>query len=274
MYPNKVFLGLTLYDICLCAGIILCFILFGYLADKQGVRRKIQSFALMCGVAAVTLGYGSAVLFQALYNIKSLGRFEINEGTGATFYGGLIGGLAVFLALYFGIGWKIFDENAHAKAFFAVADSAVPGIALAHSLGRVGCLMAGCCHGARCDAWYCIEMWGNHGFQKYVPTQLFEAIFLMLLFGFLVLRSLDKSGYCLPVYLSVYAVWRFIIEYARADYRGDTFVEALTPSQLIACILFAVGIGMFFIEKYLKARFPFTPVTQGKATEKKDEETK
>ena len=83
MYPYKVFLGLTLYDICLCAGIILCFVVFGWLADKQGVRRKIQSFSLMCGVAAVTLGYGSAVLFQALYNIKTLGRFEINESTGA-----------------------------------------------------------------------------------------------------------------------------------------------------------------------------------------------
>lgn len=274
MYPYKVFLGLTLYDICLCAGIILCFVVFGWLADKQGVRRKIQSFSLMCGVAAVTLGYGSAVFFQALYNIKTLGRFEINESTGATFYGGLIGGVAVFLALYFGIGWKIFSDNSHARAFFAVADSAVPGIALAHSLGRLGCLCAGCCHGARCDAWYGIEMWGNYGFDKYVPTQLFEAIFLMLLFGFLLLRSLEKSGYCLPAYLSVYAVWRFVIEYARDDYRGDTFIEALTPSQLIACILFAVGIGMFFVEKYLKARFPFTPVTVQKATEKKDEEDK
>ena len=275
MYPYKVFLGLTLYDICLCAGIIACFFIFGTLCDKQGVKRKIQNFALMCGVAAVTLGYGSAVLFQALYNIKSLGRFEINEGTGATFYGGLIGGVIVFLALYFGIGWKIFNENAHARAFFAIADSAVPGIAFAHSIGRLGCLFAGCCHGAVCDAWYCIKMWGNHGYTTYVPTQLFEAIFLMLLFGFLLLQSLDKKGYCLPIYLSAYAVWRFVIEYARADYRGDTFIEVLTPSQLIACILFAVGIGLFFVEKYLKKRFPFTPVTIEKSAdkaEKKDED--
>ena len=271
MYPYKVFLGLTLYDICLCVGIVSCFFIFGKLADKQGVRRRIQSFALMCGVGAVTLGYGSAVLFQALYNIKSLGRFEISQSTGATFYGGLIGGVAVFLALYFGIGWKIFDGNAHAKAFWAIADSAVPGIAFAHSIGRLGCLFAGCCHGAVCDAWYCIPMWGNHGYARYVPTQLFEAIFLMLLFGYLLQRSLNKSGYCLPVYLFVYAHWRFVIEYARGDYRGDTFVEALSPSQLIACILFVVGIALIFVEKYLKKRFPFTPVQMEKSAEKKDE---
>ena len=87
MYPGKIIFGLTLYDICLCAGIIACFFIFGALADKQGVRRRIQSFAIICGVAAVTLGYGSAVLFQALYNIKSLGKFVITENTGATFYG-------------------------------------------------------------------------------------------------------------------------------------------------------------------------------------------
>ena len=274
MYPGKVFLGLALYDICLCLGIVLCFVLFGYLADKQGVKAKIQRFAILCGVAAVTLGYGSAVLFQALYNIKTLGAFVIDQNTGATFYGGLIGGVLTFLLLYFGIGWKIFSDNSHARAFFAIADSAVPGIALAHSVGRIGCLMAGCCHGALTDAWYGIEMWGNHGYEKYVPTQLFEAIFLLLLFGFLLLRSLTKSGYCLPVYLSVYAIWRFVIEYARDDYRGDTFIDVLTPSQLIACVLFALGVGLVFIEHYLKKRFPYTPKKQNDRAENKDDTAK
>ncbi len=255
MYPHKVFLGLTLYDICLCVGIVLCFIIFGYLCDKHKVRRKIQSFAIMCGAGAVVLGYCSAVLFQALYNIKSLGRFEINEETGATFYGGLIGGVAVFLLLFFGIGRFYYKDNSHAKAFFAIADSAVPGIALAHSLGRIGCLTAGCCHGARTNAWYGIEMWGDMGFTKYVPVQLFEAIFLLFLAAFLFLRSHSRQGLCLPLYLSVYGVWRFVVEYIRADYRGDIFIEALTPSQLIAIILTAVGIGLIFAERYLIKRF-------------------
>ncbi len=255
MYPYPVFLGLTLYDIFLCVGIIVCFLVFGWLADKQGVRRQIQSFAMTVGIFAVGLGYGSAVLFQALYNIKSLGRFEITAGTGATFYGGLIGGVLTFLAIYFGVGHFKYKDGAHARAFFAVADSAMPGIAIAHALGRVGCLFAGCCHGGLTDAWFGIEMYGNMGFAKYVPTQLFEALFLLCLFGFLTLRAIDKKGYCLSIYLCVYAVWRFCIEFARGDYRGNTFVEALSPSQLVACILFAAGIGVFFLEGYIKKRF-------------------
>ena len=254
MYPYPIFLGLTLYDICLCVGVIACFILFGVLADRAGVRRKIQNFAMSCGIVAVGLGYGSAVLFQALYNIKTLGRFEINESTGATFYGGLIGGVLVFLAVYFGVGHYKYADRAHAKAFWSIADCAVPGIALAHSIGRIGCLFAGCCHGKLTGAWYGIEMHGNMGVSKYVPTQLFEAIFLIFLFGFLLIRALDKKGYCLPIYLSAYALWRFCIEFLRGDYRGNTFVEALSPSQLVACILFVLGIGVFFLERYTKTR--------------------
>ncbi len=254
MYPFPVFLGLTLYDIFLCAGIITCFLVFGWLADRHRIRRKIQSFAMMCGVAAVALGYCSAVLFQALYNIKSLGRFEISVSTGATFYGGLIGGVLVFLALYFGVGYFKYEDRSHVKVFFGIADSAVPGIVIAHSLGRIGCLFAGCCHGELTSAWYGIEMYGNMGHGKYVPTQLFEAIFLLCLFGFLLIRSLDRRTFCLPIYLCVYAVWRFCIEFWRGDYRGDTFVDALSPSQLIACILFLVGVGTFFLEGYIEKR--------------------
>jgi prolipoprotein diacylglyceryltransferase len=40
----------------------------------------------------------------------------------------------------------------------------------------------------------------------------------------------------------VYGVWRFVIENLRADYRGNTFVEWLTPSQLTALVLIVVGV--------------------------------
>lgn len=254
MYPYKIFLGLTLYDICLCLGLIACFFVFGFLADRHRTKRKIQNFALICGCGAIIVGYGSAVFFQALYNIKSLGEFVINANTGATFYGGLIGGVAMFLALYFGVGCFRFEDASHAKAFFDIADSAVPSIVIAHALGRIGCLTAGCCHGAKTSAWYGIMMHGNLGYAKYVPVQLFEAIFLLLLFAFLFIRSMDKKGYCLPIYLCVYAVWRFAVEFIRGDYRGNTLIDALSPSQLIACILFFIGIGLLFFEKHIRAR--------------------
>ncbi len=259
MYPYEIFLGLSLYDICMCLGIIVCFYVFGYLADKHKIKRKIQNFAMLCGLGAIAIGYGSAVLFQAIYNIGSRGSFEITDDTGATFYGGLIGGVLSFLLIYFGIGYFKYDDRSHVRVFFGIADSAVPGILIAHSLGRVGCLMAGCCHGAQTDAWYGIEHFEyvkNTGQYvsagKFIPVQLFEAVFLLFLFGFLFIRSMDKKNYCLPIYLCVYSVWRFAVEFIRGDYRGSIFTDLLTPSQFISCILFAVGIGVFFLEKNVR----------------------
>lgn len=253
MFPYPVVFGLTMYDILLCAGIVVAFLIFSILADKHKIKVKVQRFAILCGAVAVVLGYGSAVLFQALYNIKSRGEFVINGETGATFYGGLVGGVVVFILLFFGVGGFVFKDNRHAKDFFKIANSAIPGIVLGHALGRFGCLFAGCCHGAPTDAWYGINMLVSKGSElvwvKFVPIQLFEAIFLLLLFAFLITFSLLKKELILPFYLIIYGIWRFVIEYFRGDYRGDTFIEVLSPSQLIACILIVVGIALIFIEK-------------------------
>ena len=250
MYPNEIFLGLTLYDICLCIGIAACFAAFGILSDKIKTPAKNQTFAAFCGVFGVALGYGSAVLFQAFYNIKERGKFIIDGETGATFYGGLIGGAAVFLAIYFIWGHFKFKDNSHVRYFFPVANVAAACIALAHAIGRLGCLFAGCCHGPRTHAWYGIMMHGTEGYHKYVPTQLMEAIFLLMLFGFLTIQlfAAKKSACNLPSYLIFYGIWRFFIEYLRADYRGDTVVDWLTPSQFTAIIMVLVGIELIFVE--------------------------
>jgi phosphatidylglycerol:prolipoprotein diacylglycerol transferase len=253
MYPQKIFLGLTLYDILICIGIVVCFGVFGHLADKRALKGRLQNFALISGGVSIALGIGSAILFQALYNIKSNGGFEISESTGATFYGGLIGGVAAFLAIYFSFGGVVFgktdDKDYHKKHFFDIASCGIPAVVIAHAFGRLGCLTAGCCHGAQTNAWYGIMMYGTAGYAKYVPVQLFEAIFLFALFGFLFMRAREGKGYHLSLYMAIYGAWRFCAEIARADYRGSIGIDALTPSQLIA-ILMAVGaLAVFALEK-------------------------
>ncbi len=256
MCPSFKILGLDLYSIAICIGIILCFGAFSILVDKRKIPVRVQKLAIFAGMLAIIVGYASAVLVQALYNIKSLGRFELNLSTGATFYGGLIGGVLFFLLIYFGIGHFIFKESIHGKSFFSIASSAVPGIAIAHCLGRIGCLTAGCCHGRLTDAWYGIMMWGSEGYAKYVPVQLFEAVFLLILFAFLFIRAYKGGQYGLSLYLIIYGVWRFFLEYIRGDFRGDTFISFFTPSQLTALLLISVGFAVIAIEKYFyKVKF-------------------
>ena len=130
-----------------------------------------------------------------------------------------------------------------------MAASAIAAVPIAHSLGRIGCLTAGCCHGAKTDAWYGIMMHGGEGYAKYVPTQLFEAIFLLLLFAVLFINAYRGGRYNLPIYMAGYGAWRFIIEYVRDDYRGSIGTDLVTPSQLIAILMILGAVGVFFLEK-------------------------
>ncbi len=253
MYPNEILLGLDLYSIFLCVGIFVCILTFGWLADRLYLSAKLQRFCFICALFAIPLGYGSAVLFQAFYNFMDGDEFSISANTGATFYGGLIGGAAVFLLIYFvagRVGRYKFEDGYHVRNFFGVSSCAAASIAVAHACGRLGCLMAGCCHGSLTDKWYGIYMHGSEGYAKYVPIQLFEAIFLFILFAALVLLVFKKKTYNLPLYMIIYGAWRFFIEYARADERGKTVVSFLSPSQLIAIIMILGGVGLLIFERY------------------------
>ncbi|MBQ8141396.1 MAG: prolipoprotein diacylglyceryl transferase [Clostridia bacterium] len=252
MYPYDILPGIDLYLIFLCVAVISAIVVYRIMADKLKIEAKLQNLCIFTAVAAIIGGYYSAVFFQALYNIKKYGKFIINSNTGATFYGGLIGGAVIFLLIYFIAGKYMFPQKEHISRFFDIADIAACSISIAHSFGRIGCLMAGCCHGKTTTAWFGINMLVDGRMQKVIPTQAFEAVFLILLFVYLISRIKDKETYCLQIYMCVYGVWRFMIEYLRDDYRGSTFIEVLTPSQLTAVLMVIAGIALIFLQRKLK----------------------
>ena len=151
----------------------------------------------------------------------------------------------------------IFKDKIHTKNFFPIANIAAASISVAHAFGRLGCLMAGCCHGAETDAWYGVYF--VYYEIKAVPIQLFEAIFLFLMAGaafyaYFKCRKRPHFPTLFPCYLIVYGVWRFFIEFARADDRGQTIIPFLTPSQLIAVLLIGVGIGYLIVWYIIKSK--------------------
>ena len=247
MYTDPVFLGMTLYDIFLLVGIVAVFFVADKMTVKLGFSVALQRIVIVGAFLSVVLGYGSAVLFQAFYNYMDSGVFEIASNTGATFFGGLIGGVAVFLIVWFFIAGRFCkDKDEPKKRFFDILDIAACCVPLAHAFGRIGCLFGGCCHGAPTEEWYGIEMHTEtYGYQKVVPVQLFEAIFLFLLAAALIALFIknrgDKKFPLAIAYCFAYGLWRFFIEYARADDVGATVVSFLSPSQLVAILLILAG---------------------------------
>ena len=254
MYPYDIIpgTGINLYVICLGLAAVAAVLSFRKLADVAGLSAKVQNMSVYTAVLAIVLGYGSAVLFQSFYNMLAEGVFSIDSKTGSTFYGGLIGGVVAFIAIYFIWGKFKFDDDTYKKEFSGVVNVAPAAITLAHSIGRIGCLMAGCCYGSRTESWCGITM-KSLGY-KVIPTQLFEALFLLLLFLVIAYRIYGKKNFNMPIYMVGYGFWRFFVEFLRADDRGETIVSFLSPSQLIAIIMMIAGVALFFLQKRLLAK--------------------
>ena len=271
--------GISLYEIFIVVGVIAAIVLFRILADRRNLPAKLQNLILIGAVVSFIVGYFFAVLFQAIYDIAERGAFIIDKNTGATFYGGFIGGAACMLLIYFIGGYLLFKKqnNEHLRWFPSFVNIAAACVPLAHGFGRIGCLFGGCCYGMETDAWFGIPMdigTMDHVYVKVVPTQLFEAIFLFALAAFLIWRNWKGKGFCLPAYLIGYGVWRFLIEYLRDDDRGQTFLSFLTPSQLTAVVLVLIGcalIAAYFIIVHKKGKAIFEPPLPVGKIEKKSE---
>lgn len=252
VYPNDIIFGMGLYEICVMAAMLVGLFLADRMATKSGFSVALQRHLIFAIVTAVIVGFFGAILFQAVYDWIATGEFSLRSGM--TFYGGLIFGAAAFLAFWFLVGrcFKLQEETV--KKFPDLANIAGCVLPLVHGIGRLGCFFAGCCHGAETTAWYGVEMDG----VKVVPLQLFEALFLFAISGalfalYLYRKKRDRQGlHTFPIYLITYGVWRFFIEYARADDRGQTIVPFLTPSQLVALLMIGIGIAycaVWFIQK-------------------------
>ena len=270
MFPKPILFGtMGLYDILLVVAIIFCM----FAADRMAIMRKfsvkLQKVLVIGFMAAIALGLFGTVFFQAVYNWIETGVFVINKDTGMTFYGGFIFGVTFFLVVWFGLGKLWCKDGEPKKQFGTIADMAACLIPFAHGLGRLGCLFAGCCHGADTDKWYGITHYAMTtsgeliSLGTKVPVQLFEALFLFALSAVLCWLFFVKFGRenkgrfpLLPIYAIGYGVWRFFIEFARADERGETIISALSPSQLIAVIMIIAGIAYLCVWYFTRKKDP------------------
>lgn len=164
--------------------------------------------------------------------------------SGGVFYGGLI--LAVVVALVYirRIGLPLWTTT----------DVFAPGIALGHVVGRFGCLFAGCCFGKPTTLPWGITFHDtfaatNVGTPLGVPlhpTQLYEAGAELIIL--VILLVTERKGRPYPgrtfwLYMLLYSVSRFIIEFYRGDDRGNP-IGTLSTSQLISVLLAPLAIAM------------------------------
>ena len=242
------FLALPTYGVLLVTGIALGIALAGKRATAAGLPgEKVADLAfwvVLWGLvgAKVLLLVTSPSYLTSLANLWWLLR------SGGVFYGGFIGAaIAAYVLL-----------RRYRIPFRRAADALAPSLALGHAFGRLGCFAAGCCYGAACG-----QPWGvtfTHPLAHSIsgtplhvplhPTQLYEAAFNLANYGLLawLYKRRPAPGTVLSVYLMVYGVGRFAIEYFRGDAdRGFVLGGMLSTSQAIAIAMVVVGAVLLFM---------------------------
>jgi phosphatidylglycerol:prolipoprotein diacylglycerol transferase len=248
MYPVLIRLGpftIHTYGFLIAVG----FLIGLWLAVRQGKKEgipvnKILDLGFYILLAAII---GSRLFFILInfnhYSQNPADIFKIWEG-GLVFYGGVL--LALPTAVWYvkknGIGiWK-------------TADIFAPSIAIGHVFGRLGCLAAGCCYGRTAETlpWGIVftdpECLAPTNLLLH-PTQLYESAGELL--NFLILITLRKyksfNGQLFMMYLILYAVLRFFVEFFRGDVARGFLISHLSVSQGISILMFLAGIAGLMI---------------------------
>ncbi|MDO4477564.1 MAG: prolipoprotein diacylglyceryl transferase [Lachnospiraceae bacterium] len=244
-------LKIPAYGTMLALGLVLANV-FG-LALMKKLKMDTDNVFILEGYMLLGAIFGA----KALYLITAASSIDWSRMTdlaylkmvmngGFVFYGGLIGGiLGVLLA---GRIHKI-----DVVAYIRVGIIFVP---LAHAIGRVGCTLAGCCYGIPYDgpgALIYPELSGAIPGIPLFPVQLVEAGGLLIIFAInLTLFLKMRFRYTLELYLILYLLMRFGLEYLRYDaIRGAA--AGLSTSQWISLVI-AAGLIVRFVVMWVRRR--------------------
>lgn len=244
MYP-KIFGIINTYGLCIAIGVLLCLFIFDKFSKYKNLDKKFIDFVEFLAIFAISFGILFASLFQGFYNWIDKGVFDLS---GMTFIGGLIGGVVSFLAVYF---WK---GRKYESSIMDMMNIVPCCITIAHGFGRIGCFFGGCCYGIETDGPFGVVFPGK--VSAVYPTQLFEAIFLLLLCAVLCFLFLKFNyKHTMEIYLITYGIWRFFIEYLRGDDRGS-FIPGLSPSQFWSIMMVLLGIAIWIIFTWFYKKYP------------------
>ncbi len=171
---------------------------------------------------------------------------------GLTYYGGFLGASAVAVPLL----------KRDRFPFWKAADYAGIGIPIGLAFGRMGCLLAGCCFGAKCDlpwalsfppgspaseAQHDAHLLDSSRFPSLPvhPTQVYESLASLAISAicwYVVNPRKRYDGQVFVAFVSLYAAARIVIEVLRRDARGGLL--GLSTSQLIGFGLIAAAYAL------------------------------
>lgn len=239
MYPKLLEIGPLVvhsYGFMLFIGFVAAIAMARRRAERYGLKPDdiydLAFWAILLGV----LGARALFIIQEWKDYAAEPRKILSEFSGLTSFGGLIGG-------FFGV--VIYIKRAK-KRFWPVLDAVAPSFLLAHAIGRIGCLLTGCCYGHACELPWGVPVEGLQG--RYHPAQVYDSfmnvVALLLLLRF-ERRGLNP-GQTFGAMLFLHGLTRIIYELWRAG-TSSTTISGLpfTEAQVAAGLMSVIGLIIY-----------------------------
>ncbi len=225
------------YGLMIGIGVLCCILMGMKRAKKYGLSEDAVTDIAIFGLIAGFLGA------KLLYLIVEWKRFvkdplDVLGSEGFVVYGGIIAG--VLAAIIYCKRKKLI--------FLEYFDLCAASISLAQGFGRLGCFLAGCCYGRETDLPIGVvfpESSLAPAGVRVLPTQLFSSagnflIMFILLWHYKHRKRVGDTGF---LYMLLYGVGRFCIEFLRNDSRGT--VGVFSTSQFISLFIIAAALLLF-----------------------------
>ena len=245
------------YGLMIAIGLLAAILLASYRAKRRGMDDDLV-FNII--IIAIVFGFLGAKIMYLIVEFKDFIKDPLGllfSGSGFVLYGGII--LGALAPLLYCRKKKI--------SFLEHFDLFMPSVAVAQGFGRVGCLGAGCCYGHETESIFSIVFKNSPlapNNVHLIPTQIYSSLGNFAIAAILILyaRKNRKAGNVGLLYLALYSVFRFGIEFFRHDHRGTIWI--FSTSQFISIFIFAIALTAFLINRKRGL----------KDTNKKEEETK
>lgn len=244
----KIF-GLEIYGYGFMISLGIIFALLMLFKRSKGLEYdedSLWNMAIITIIAGIVGGKLLYIITEFNY-IKENPMIIIKEfGSGFVIYGAIIGGIGGLAGYCYSKKWNILKT----------LDLVLPSVALAQGFGRIGCFLAGCCYGRETHSHIGVvfneSLFAPTGVPLH-PTQLYSSVFDFLLALFLLWyanRNTREDGRVFSMYVIIYSIGRFLVEFLRNDPRGN--VGVLSTSQFIAIFTLILGIVIFNINTIKK----------------------
>lgn len=236
---------LSTYNLLFGIGLIAGFLFYEKQSKLFGFDKKKDLYIKLSIVSAMLLGWLGAAISENIFKYHSV--FPTSSFlNGFNYLGGLLTASLIFILL---ISFRKYN-------ILQTINIVIPSLIIAHAFGRIGCFLGGCCYGipteSFCGIQFPLESFSSKQYGcnvKVFPTQLFEAVFLFILFFFSIKISFRKR---LPVYLFSYGLFRILIEQIRGDERGE--ILSFPPATCISILFVFIGIFLYLPRKYSDKR--------------------